>query len=56
MVNSRIEDILDEAAAEAEEAKVPKGLATKIRKALKENPAQSWDAALGRIVREVRDE
>jgi hypothetical protein len=51
-IEARLEDIIIEAGKEGEKAAIPRGLAKKIGKALKDNPEQSWDAALAKIVQD----
>ena len=50
LINAEIEEFAERASEQAEQAKLPKGLTLKIKKALKENPAECWDGALATIV------
>jgi hypothetical protein len=46
----RVGDIAEEVHAEAEELTVPRGLAGKVKKVLKADPALPWDKAIARLV------
>ena len=48
-LNARLEEIAEEVEKEIEGAKIPRGLATKIKKHLKEHPSDPWDKAITAI-------
>jgi hypothetical protein len=52
-ISARVDDLLDEAAEEADKASIPKNLKAKIRKRLKADPTKSWDGALFSIAEEA---
>ncbi|NUQ60905.1 MAG: hypothetical protein HUU20_00340 [Pirellulales bacterium] len=55
-INRHVDDFLDEARDEADEVQIPKRLAARIKKALREDPARPWDAVLADIAKEDLDE
>ena len=51
-IKEQLPDIIEEAAREAQEATIPKGLKTKVARALKANPEIPWDRAIADLAAE----
>ena len=51
-IEEGLENLIDEAAAQTDDATVPKNLTQAIQKALKKDPAKSWDAVIADIAAE----
>ena len=55
-INRHVDDFVDEAQQQADEVAIPKRLAARIKKALRENPARPWDAVLAEIAEQDLEE